>query len=136
MSDNEHEERHDAHPDRHLFLDGQTPCGVRRVLPARARSADAMLRYYSSQFDLVEVDSTYYAITQPRNAELWVQRTPEDFVFDVKALRLFTLHQTNIQVFSKDIRVAMPPSKRRSLFYGDVPHELREELWRRRVSSI
>ena len=104
--------------------------------PPGARSAEAMLRYYASQFDLVEVDSTYYGIPLPRNAEAWVQRTPDDFLFDVKAFRLFTLHQTPTLVFSKDIQAELPFKTRRSLFYADVPDELREELWRQFREAI
>ena len=34
------------------------------------------LRYYASQFPLVEVDSSYYAMPKPEVAELWAKRTP------------------------------------------------------------
>jgi uncharacterized protein YecE (DUF72 family) len=64
------------------------------------------------------------------------QRAPEDFVFDVKTFRLFTLHQTPTQVFSKDIQAELPSKTRRSLFYADVPEELREELWRQFREAI
>jgi len=115
--------------DKPLLASGWYPSEVKK-------EPEALLRYYSSQFDLVEVDSTYYAIPLPRNAELWVERTPEDFIFDVKAFRLFTLHQTQSRVFSKDIQAAMPPSNRKSFFYADIPSELREELWRQFRESI
>src|SRR3990172_3111451 len=104
--------------------------------PPGAEGGEAMVRYYASQFDLVEVDSTYYGIPLPRNAEAWVQRTPDDFLFDVKAFRLFTLHQTPTLVFSKDIQAELPFKTRRSLFYADVPDELREELWRQFREAI
>ncbi|HLF08064.1 MAG TPA: DUF72 domain-containing protein [Dehalococcoidia bacterium] len=104
--------------------------------PRHVRGAEALLRYYGTQFDLVEVDSTYYGIPLPRNAEQWVERTPEDFQFDVKAFRLFTLHQTPVQVFPRDIRDALPPSTRRSVFYADIPTELRDELWRRFLDAV
>jgi uncharacterized protein YecE (DUF72 family) len=50
------------------------------------------LRYYASQFPLVEVDSTYYAPPSERNAQLWAERTPPGFVFDVKVFALLTGH--------------------------------------------
>ncbi len=34
------------------------------------------LRFYADQFPVVEIDSTYYAIPDERNAEAWVERTP------------------------------------------------------------
>ncbi len=51
--------------------------------PAAAKSAEERLRYYAERFPIVEVDSTYYAIPHARNAELWVERTPDEFTFDV-----------------------------------------------------
>jgi len=71
-------------------------CG--RFYPASARSAEERLRYYSSQFRLVEVDSTYYSLPQERVSELWTARTPKDFILDIKAFRLFTQHPTPVKV--------------------------------------
>ena len=65
-------------------------CG--RFYPRGVTSAEARLRYYAEQFDIVEVDSTYYAPPSARNSELWAARTPADFVFDVKAFGLLTHH--------------------------------------------
>ena len=60
--------------------------------PASARSAEERLRFYAGSFDTVEVDSTYYALPSERNAALWVERTPADFVFHFKAFALLTGH--------------------------------------------
>jgi uncharacterized protein YecE (DUF72 family) len=103
-------------------------CG--RFYPNEARSAEARLRYYATQFPIVEVDSSYYGIPTPANAQLWAQRTPEDFVFNVKAFRLFTGHQTAPIVLPKDIQQALGPDAPKSLYYKDLPEEIRDELWR------
>jgi hypothetical protein len=47
--------------------------------PDNAGSAEDKLRYYASQFPVVEVDSTYYSMPAERSAQLWVERTPENF---------------------------------------------------------
>jgi uncharacterized protein YecE (DUF72 family) len=60
--------------------------------PPSARSAEERLRFYAQCFDTVEVDSTYYALPSERNAALWVERTPADFVFHFKAFALLTGH--------------------------------------------
>jgi len=62
--------------------------------PKETKSAESRLRYYADHFPLVELDSSYYALPAPQVAELWAQRTPEHFVFDIKAFRVFTQHQT------------------------------------------
>jgi len=60
--------------------------------PPEVRSAEARLRYYARRFDTVEADSPFYAIPDPTVAENWVKRTPDDFVFHVKAFGLMTRH--------------------------------------------
>ena len=104
-------------------------CG--RFYPKEAKSADAKLRYYATQFPIVEVDSSYYGMPSPANAQLWAQRTPQDFVFNVKAFRLFTGHQTSPVVLHKDLQQALGPEVPRTLYYKDLPAEILDELWRR-----
>jgi uncharacterized protein YecE (DUF72 family) len=100
--------------------------------PKEANTAEARLRYYATHFPLVEVDSSYYALPAPQVAELWAQRTPAAFVFDLKAFRLFTQHQTPPQVLPQDIRDALGPvSAKKNVYYADFPPELRDEMWRR-----
>ena len=41
-----------------------------RFYPSWARSAEARLNYYASQFPMVEVDSTYYALPSERTSGL------------------------------------------------------------------
>jgi uncharacterized protein YecE (DUF72 family) len=64
-----------------------------RFYPPGVLTAEARLRLYATQFPVVEVDSSYYGLPSARNASLWPERTPDGFVFDVKAFRLFTQHQ-------------------------------------------
>ncbi len=109
----------------------KTLIGCGRFYPRQARSAEARLRYYATQFPIVEVDSSYYGIPAPSNAQLWADRTPQGFVFNVKAFRLLTGHQTPPIVLHKDIQQALGPDEPRTLYYGDVPEEIRGELWRR-----
>ncbi|CAN5143409.1 hypothetical protein BH20ACT24_BH20ACT24_23380 [soil metagenome] len=53
--------------------------------PKGATSAEDRLRFYASQFPIVEVDSTYYFPPSERNSVLWIERTPKDFTFNSKA---------------------------------------------------
>jgi uncharacterized protein YecE (DUF72 family) len=101
--------------------------------PQEAKTAEARLSFYASQFDLVEVDSSYYAMPSRRNATLWAERTPADFVFNVKAFRLFTGHPTQPQSLPADIRGALPSAlaQKKSLYYRDIPAELLRHLWSR-----
>ena len=80
-------------------------CG--RFYPRGASTAEGRLRYYASQFRIVEVDSSYYAMPTPQTAQAWAERTPEGFVMNVKAFRLFTGHQTEPKVLHGDLRDAL-----------------------------
>ena len=60
--------------------------------PRNARDAETRLRHYATRFDVVEVDSTYYAIPDEMAAWRWVARTPKGFLFNIKVFGLFTLH--------------------------------------------
>jgi hypothetical protein len=56
--------------------------------PSSVKTAADRLAHYASQFPIVEVDATYYALPSERNAHLWVDRTPPGFVFNIKAFGL------------------------------------------------
>ena len=103
----------------------------RRFYPKGCSTAAGRLRYYASQFPLVEVNSSYYALPTIENSRVWAERTPSDFVFNVKAFRLFTGHQTSLDVLPPPIRERLPAalSGRKSIHYKDVPGELIEPLW-------
>lgn len=109
-------------------------CG--RFYPRKTMSAEERLRFYASRFPLVEVDSSYYAIPSPTNAQLWAQRTPEGFEFNVKAFRLFTGHQTPPVVLHKDLQQALGPRLPEVVYYRQLPQELRAELWRRFLEAL
>ena len=60
--------------------------------PPSAKTAEDRLRFYAGHFKTVEVDSSYYALPSEKNARLWAERTPDDFVFNLKAFALLTQH--------------------------------------------
>lgn len=107
-----------------------------RFYPREAKSAEARLRYYASQFPLVEIDSTYYALPAERTAQLWADRTPQGFVFNVKAFRLFTGHQAQASALPADLRKALGPTEKSNLYYRDLSDEIRRELWQRFRSGL
>src|SRR3989454_9592224 len=76
--------------------------------PKGVSSAEERLKFYASQFPIVEVDSTYYFPPSERNAVLWIERTPKDFTFNIKAYALLTNHPTKEESLYKDVREALP----------------------------
>jgi uncharacterized protein YecE (DUF72 family) len=100
--------------------------------PPSANTARARLEYYSSQFPLVEVDSSYYGLPEKKTSGLWVERTPEKFVFDVKAFRLFTQHPTSPDVLPREIRERLSRElmEKKNLYFRDLPVEVMDLLWK------
>ncbi|GAA1016272.1 hypothetical protein DF19_39910 [Streptomyces sp. F-3] len=74
--------------------------------PAGSRDAEGRLRHYATRFPVVEVDSAYYALPHERNSRLWVERTPEHFVFDVKAFAPLTGHPARRGALPRELRGA------------------------------
>jgi uncharacterized protein YecE (DUF72 family) len=99
--------------------------------PRSARTAEARLRFYADTFPVVEVDSSYYGLPSERNSTLWVERTPDGFVFDVKAFRLFTLHQTPLEALPSELRERLGKLEKRNVYYHDLPAALRDDVWER-----
>jgi uncharacterized protein YecE (DUF72 family) len=76
--------------------------------PPHVRSAEAKLRYYASQFPLVENDAGYWAILERERVETWVERTPPGFTMNMKAHALLTTHYTDPRRLPADLREALP----------------------------
>jgi uncharacterized protein YecE (DUF72 family) len=100
--------------------------------PKGADSAEERLRFYASQFPLVEVDSTYYFPPSEKNSELWVARTPESFTFNIKAFSLLTQHPTKTEALYKDLE---RPDKR-TIYPKDLKPEVIDEVWDRFLSAL
>ncbi len=101
-----------------------------RFYPPGATTPEDRLRYYASQFPIVEIDSSYYGLPTDDNARLWLERTPPGFVFNIKAYRLFTRHQTPVVSLAKEIRAALGPTSRKNIYDHEVPAEVALQLWR------
>jgi uncharacterized protein YecE (DUF72 family) len=107
-----------------------------KFYPATVTTPEARLKHYAQQFPIVEVDSSYYAIPAPETAQLWAERSPPGFVFNVKAFRLFTGHQTQPRVLPRDIQQALGVPALQNIYYRDVPEEIRRELWSRFFQAL
>jgi uncharacterized protein YecE (DUF72 family) len=98
--------------------------------PDDAKTPEARLRYYASRFPMVEADMGFYAIPDRTVTERWVERTPHDFVFNLKAHALMTGHATDVARLPRSIRDEVPASIGSRIYAKDLPLELRDEVWR------
>ena len=60
-----------------------------RVYPP-GRPPRRWLAHYATLFDTVEVNSTFYRLARPEAVARWLEATPSDFLFTVKASRFLT----------------------------------------------
>jgi len=101
-----------------------------RFYPSAAKTPEERLRFYASQFPIVEIDSSYYGIPSLENAERWAERTPEGFVFNIKTYRLFTRHQTPVISLPREIQQELGKRTRKNVYDHEMPEELTLDLWR------
>lgn len=101
--------------------------------PPHVSTPDERLRYYASQFPVVENDATYYGLPAEKQAALWAARTPDEFVMDVKAYATFTTHYTDPKRLPKDIRESLPAEVRekKRVYPKDLGPEVLDELAQR-----
>ncbi|MFB9903077.1 DUF72 domain-containing protein [Allokutzneria oryzae] len=107
--------------DRGLTETGWYPPGVRD---------GGRLSYYADRFPLVEVNTSYYAIPRPEVARGWVDRTPKDFTFDMKAFGVFTQHPVPSSHLPPDLRPEADPVRLR-----DLTQEQVDQLWARFLAA-
>jgi uncharacterized protein YecE (DUF72 family) len=72
------------------------PGFVEHWYPKKMPAGDR-LAWYAQHFEMVEVNSTFYAAPVARMVERWCRSTPDGFTFDVKLHQLLSRHSTNVK---------------------------------------
>ena len=101
--------------------------------PKSAHTPEDRLRWYATQFSIVENDSTYYAVPDATKSQLWADRTPEGFTMNVKAFALLTGHYTDPRRLPADLREGLPRALREKVhvYPKDLDSSVLAELaWR------
>ena len=109
-----------------------------RFYPPEARTPEDRLRYYASQFPLVEVDSPYYGLPTIETVRRWAERTPPGFTFDVKSYSLFTEHPTPVERLPKALRELLPAVLvgNRQFYREQAPCEFVDLCWSTFVDAL
>jgi uncharacterized protein YecE (DUF72 family) len=105
--------------------------------PREASTPEGRLGYYARHFALVEVDATYYALLAPDVVSRWVDWTPAQFRFDVKAHPVLTTHPIDVGRLPGDLRDELVASGAGARVYADaLSPQIRAELERRFMLSL
>ena len=102
--------------------------------PERVKdNPEKRLGYYAERFPIVENDASYYALPSQKQAQLWAERTPDEFVMNFKAFATLTTHHTDPKRLPKDIREALSKEAqaKKRVYPKDFPKDAREELFAR-----
>jgi uncharacterized protein YecE (DUF72 family) len=87
--------------------------------PPGIRGAAERLGYYAAHYDVVEADSPFYRLPAPEVAAKWAERTPDDFVFHVKASGEMTGHrEAELETAFREFRDALAPLERSGKLRG------------------
>ena len=105
---------------------------------ANTRTAADRLAHCASQFPIVEVDATYYALPSERNAHLWVERTPPGFVFNIKAFGLFTHHPVVVERLPAAVKELLPAAiaEKSRVYLRDIPEEAEKLIWQMQTQAL
>ena len=82
------------------------PGFVERWYPPKMPAVER-LPWYAQHFELVEVNSSFYAIPERRMVERWCRSTPDEFTFDVKVHKLLSRHSAELK--------SLPPNLQRAV---------------------
>lgn len=104
--------------------------------PPSARDGESRLGHYSSYFDSVEVDNTFYAIPDITDVYRWASWTPPGFIFNVKAYGLFTFHSVQWASLPRWVREEIGLCDEPRIDFKKIPRTIRLELWRQFSQSI
>ncbi|HEX3818509.1 MAG TPA: DUF72 domain-containing protein [Chthoniobacterales bacterium] len=104
------------------------PGFVERWYPPRLAAAER-LSWYAQHFDLVEVNSSFYAVPAVRLVERWARATPDDFIFDVKVHRLLSRHAATAKTLPPALqRLAQVDAKGKVVLSAKIERVLLNEL--------
>lgn len=97
---------------------------VRDWYPAKMPAGER-LGWYAQQFEMVEVNSSFYAVPEPRMVARWCASTPEKFTFNVKLHQLLSRHSTQTKSLPPGLQKrAQIDSKGRVQLTPDIESEL------------
>lgn len=85
--------------------------------PADIKTSE-MLKFYSQHFQIVEINSTYYAIPKPESLKRMAEVTPPDFLFTAKAHSSMTHERKKDQSIFDQFEAAIQPLVEANKFRG------------------
>jgi uncharacterized protein YecE (DUF72 family) len=96
-------------------------------------AARERLPFYAQRFEVVELNSSFYATPSRDNVERWNEVTPDGFRFHVKLHRLLSRHATKPDALPPDLRDGLELNARGNVLLND---ELQKAMVERAVAAM
>jgi uncharacterized protein YecE (DUF72 family) len=106
--------------------------------PRKSMKARDRLAFYASRFPLTEVSTTYRFPPTPELSQQWVDRSPEGFVFDIRAWSLLSGAPTLPDSLWPDLQPSVSDRHQdsRRLYASHLPEAVLDECWDRFLHSL
>jgi uncharacterized protein YecE (DUF72 family) len=91
------------------------------------------LRFYAERFEIVELNSSFYATPPAGNVERWAEVTPDGFRFHAKLHRLLSWHATKPDALPPDMRDGLELNARGNVVRNE---ELQRAMVKRMAESM
>jgi uncharacterized protein YecE (DUF72 family) len=78
----------------------------------KGMAARDRLAWYAERFEMVELNSSFYAVPEPATVERWARVTPDGFTFHVKLHRLLSRHAAPAESLPPDLRAEADVDRR------------------------
>ncbi len=111
------------------------PGFVEHWYPKKMRAGDR-LGWYAQQFEMVEVNSTFYSVPEPRLVERWCHNTPDRFIFDVKLHQLLSRHSTPAKLLPPALQKRAQTDAKGKINLTPELEEVMVEVFRRSLSIL
>jgi uncharacterized protein YecE (DUF72 family) len=96
-------------------------------------AARERLPFYAERFEVVELNSSFYATPSRDSVERWIEITPDRFRFHVKLHRLLSWHATKPDALPPDLREGLELNTRGNVVATD---ELRRAMVERALDAM
>jgi uncharacterized protein YecE (DUF72 family) len=96
-------------------------------------AARERLPFYAERFEVVELNSSFYATPSRDNVERWAEITPDGFRFHVKLHRLLSRHATKPDALPPDLRGGLELNSRGNVILNE---DLEREVVKRVIDSM
>ena len=102
-----------------------TASGWERSFYPRGLQSRDYLSYYATQFDTLEVDSTYYRIPAAATVQSWYGKTPKHFLFSLKTPQEITHEHVLVEaegLFNEFLRATEPLGEKLGMILLQFPY--------------